>query len=109
MADCQETLNELNRYLDEELSADRVEEIIDHLKKCTDCQEAFEFHAVLRVTIRTKALRDEIPDDFIERLKGCFGNDIIDDAPEDTRAGDGGVITLERPDDENDESDDENP
>ena len=31
MADCQETLNELHRYLDEELSADRVEEILSHL------------------------------------------------------------------------------
>lgn len=103
MADCQETLNELNRYLDEELSADRVEEILDHLKKCTDCQEAFEFHAVLRVTIRTKAQRDEIPEDFIERLRGCFGDDIIDD----DRAGDGGVITLERPDDEYENQDDE--
>lgn len=77
MADCQETLNELNRYLDEELSDDRVQEIIEHLKKCTDCQEAFEFHAVLRDTIRAKAQRDEISDDFIERLKGCFGDDII--------------------------------
>ena len=79
MADCQETLNELNRYLDAELSEDRVRDIVDHLKKCTDCQEAFEFHSVLRDTIRAKAQRDEIPDDFIERLKGCFGDDIIDD------------------------------
>lgn len=80
MADCQETLNELHRYLDEELSADRVEEILSHLKMCSDCQEAYEFHAVLRDTIREKAQRDEISDGFLDRLKECFGNDLdLDD------------------------------
>jgi anti-sigma factor RsiW len=84
MADCQETLNELHRYLDEELSADRVEEILSHLKICSDCQEAFEFHAVLRDTIREKAQRDEISDDFLDRLKECFGGEILgDEHPED--------------------------
>lgn len=77
MADCQETLNELHRYLDEELSADRVQEILGHLKSCTDCQEAFEFHAVLRQTIREKAQRDEISDGFLDRLKDCFGDNVL--------------------------------
>ena len=79
MADCQETLNELHRYLDEELSADRVEEILSHRKGCTDCQEAYEFHAVLRDTIREKAQRDEISDGFLDRLKECFGDDVLPD------------------------------
>lgn len=83
MADCQETLNELHRYLDEELSADRVEEILSHLKLCSDCQEAYEFHAVLRDTIREKAQRDEISEGFLDRLKECFGNDLTDNLMED--------------------------
>lgn len=82
MADCQETLNELHRYLDEELSADRVEEILSHLKMCSDCQEAYEFHAVLRDTIRQKAQRDEISDGFLDRLKECFGDDLDLDSDE---------------------------
>lgn len=79
MADCQETLNELHRYLDEELSEERAREIVEHLKKCTDCFEAFEFHAVLKNTIRAKATNDELDDDFINRLKGCFGDEILGD------------------------------
>lgn len=83
MADCQETLNELHRYLDEELSADRVEEILSHLKICSDCQEAYEFHAVYKETIRAKAQRDELSDGFLDRLKECFGDDLsIDDDTE---------------------------
>ena len=83
MADCQETLNELHRYLDEELSADRVEEILSHLKACTDCQEAYEFHAVLRDTIREKAKRDELSEGFLNRLKECFGGDVVGDSNEE--------------------------
>lgn len=76
MADCQETLNELHRYLDEELSADRVDEILSHLKICSDCTEAYEFHAVLRETIRSKAQREELSEGFLNRLKECFGTEI---------------------------------
>ena len=83
MADCQETLNELHRYLDEELSAERVEEIIGHLKGCTDCQEAYEFHAVLRQSIREKAQRDELSDGFLDRLKECLGDEVMGDDPTD--------------------------
>lgn len=77
MTDCQETLNELHRYLDEELPADHVQEILSHLKGCTDCQEAFEFHAVLRQAIREKAQRDEISEGFLDRLKDCFGDNVL--------------------------------
>ncbi|MGA0117220.1 MAG: anti-sigma factor family protein [Ilumatobacteraceae bacterium] len=75
MADCQETLNELHRYLDEELSAERVGEILGHLKICSDCTEAYEFHAVYKETIRTKAQREELSEGFLDRLKECFGDE----------------------------------
>jgi anti-sigma factor RsiW len=83
MADCQETLNELHRYLDEELTAERVEEILSHLKICSDCTETFEFHAVLRGTIRAKAQRDELSEGFLDRLKECFGGEILGDEDSD--------------------------
>lgn len=77
MADCNETLKELERFLDSELPAERVSEIIGHLKGCTDCQGAYEFHAELRTTIRIKALRDELPDGFLDRLANCLGDDLM--------------------------------
>lgn len=85
MADCQETLNELHRYLDEELSADRVEEILSHLKICSDCTEAYEFHAVYKETIRTKAQREELSEGFLDRLKECFGDDFRDNDEDDDK------------------------
>ena len=80
MADCKETLRELESFLDSELSDDRVAEIIGHLKGCTDCQGAYEFHAELRTVIKTKAQNDELPDGFLDRLTSCFGDDVMGDA-----------------------------
>lgn len=77
MADCQETLKELERFLDAELPKDRSELVLAHLKVCSDCQGAFEFHAELRTAIRAKAQKDELPDGFLDRLKGCFGDEIL--------------------------------
>ena len=77
MADCQETLNELESYLDSELSVGRANEIITHLKGCTDCQGAYEFHADLRTAIKTKAKNEELPDGFLDRLRDCLGDDVL--------------------------------
>lgn len=77
MADCQETLKELERFLDAELPKDRSEKILEHLKVCVDCQGAFEFHAELRDTIKRKAQKDELPEGFLDRLQGCFGDEIL--------------------------------
>lgn len=80
MADCKETLRELESFLDSELSEERVAEIIGHLKACTDCQGAYEFHAELRTIIKTKAQNDELPDGFLDRLANCFGDEVMGDA-----------------------------
>lgn len=79
MADCQETLNELDRFLDSELSPGDKEEIMGHLSSCSDCQGAFQFHAELREVVKKKAQADELPDGFLDRLKNCFGDQIMGD------------------------------
>ena len=73
MPNCQETLKELELFLDSELPKVRVEEIMVHLTGCTDCQGAYEFHAELRTIVRAKAKRDHLPDGFTDRLLACFG------------------------------------
>jgi mycothiol system anti-sigma-R factor len=80
MANCQETLNEMYAYLDAELAADRATEIIGHLKVCTDCQSAYEFHAEFKTIIRVKAQNDELSEGFLDRLRECFGDDALNDA-----------------------------
>jgi mycothiol system anti-sigma-R factor len=72
MPNCQETLKELELFLDSELPKTRVEEIMVHLTGCTDCQGAYEFHAELRTIVREKAKRDHLPDGFTDRLLACF-------------------------------------
>ena len=80
MADCRETLAELETYLDRELGAERTEEILGHLKTCTDCQGAYEFHHELRTAIRIQAQKDELPDGFLQKLQDCFGDDVLGDS-----------------------------
>ena len=73
MPNCQETLKELELFLDSELPKARVEEIMVHLTGCTDCQGAYEFHPELRTIVRAKAKRDHLPEGFTDRLLACFG------------------------------------
>lgn len=75
MPNCQETLKELELFLDSELPKVRIEEIMVHLTGCTDCQGAYEFHAELRTIVRVKAKRDHLPEGFTERLLACFGSE----------------------------------
>lgn len=81
MADCNETIEELERYLDQELPARRVEEIVVHLKSCTDCQGAYEFHADLHRVITVKAQRDELSPGFLDKLRDCLSVEWPGDEP----------------------------
>lgn len=72
MADCNDTIDELERFLDKELPNHRVTEIIEHLRMCTDCQGAYEFHAELHRIVSIKATRDEISPEFLDKLRGCL-------------------------------------
>jgi mycothiol system anti-sigma-R factor len=79
MADCQETLDELERFLDKELPSARVQEILGHIKGCTDCQGAYEFHADLKRVINTKAAENQLPEGLMDKIRGCFGDDLLSD------------------------------
>lgn len=76
--DCQGTLEELNRFLDQELPADLKAEVTLHLTSCVDCQQAFDFHGELKRVVREKAQRDEIPAGLMDKILGCFGDDWVD-------------------------------
>ena len=79
MADCNETLRELETFLDGELSEDAQASIHDHLGSCMDCLQAFDFHAELRTVIRQKCSNDELPPGLLDRIAACFGDDVADD------------------------------
>jgi anti-sigma factor (TIGR02949 family) len=79
MADCNETIEQLEEFLDQELPTERVDAIVDHLKSCSDCQGAYEFHADLHRVISVKAQRDEVTPEFLGRLRECLNVEWSDD------------------------------
>jgi mycothiol system anti-sigma-R factor len=76
MGDCNETLRELEQFLDRELSSDARDAIHAHLDGCTHCLEAFDFHAELRQLIAAKCGHDELPPGLLARIQQCFGDDL---------------------------------
>lgn len=72
MPDCNETLRELDAFLDGELTERVIVEIRQHLATCTDCLGAFDFHAELRAVIRRSCGSDQMPDGLAERLRRCL-------------------------------------
>ena len=48
MADCNQTLQELDAFLDGEISVAAATGIHNHLESCVDCLQTFEFHAELK-------------------------------------------------------------
>ena len=76
--DCQSTLEELYRFLDQELPSDVKTDVMTHLNSCVDCQQAFDFHGELKRVVREKAQKDEMPDGLMDKILGCFGDDWAD-------------------------------
>ena len=79
MADCNETLRELDAYLDGELPDEVRFHIHDHLDGCLDCLQAYDFHAELKQAIRRKCSSDEMPSGLLGRIEQCFQADFDGD------------------------------
>jgi anti-sigma factor (TIGR02949 family) len=79
MADCKQALQELDAFLDGEISTSTREQIHDHLEGCVDCLQAFEFHAELKAAIRRKCSNDEMPAGLLTKIEMCFDEDFDGD------------------------------
>ena len=78
MADCNDTLRELEAFLDHELSDPAIRSIRAHLEGCVDCLQAFDFHAELKMVIARKCRNDELPPSLLLKIESCFGDDLLD-------------------------------
>lgn len=77
MADCEETLRELEMFLDGEMTAAELEHVRVHLLECLDCFQVFDFHAELRAVIRSKCREQQIPPGLLARVQeSCFGEGV---------------------------------
>lgn len=79
MANCNETIRELDAFLDGELPTDVREHIHEHLDQCLDCLQAFDFQAELKQAIRRKCQNDELPPGLLGRIEMCFDEDFDGD------------------------------
>lgn len=73
MADCEDTLRELEAFLDTELSPEAHHAVQKHLDGCLHCLHTFDFHAELRQVIATKCGGDEMPPGLLDKIQACFG------------------------------------
>ena len=79
MANCKETIRELDAFLDGELPDDVRDHIHEHLDQCVDCLQAFDFQAELKQAIRRKCQNDELPPGLLSRIENCFDEDFDGD------------------------------
>ena len=79
MADCNETIRELDAFLDDELPEAVRAHIHMHLDSCMDCLQAFDFQAELKLAIRRKCTNDKMPAGLMGRIESCFESVIGDD------------------------------
>ena len=79
MDDCNDTIRELETFLDGALSEDGHRSIHSHLAGCSDCLQAFDFQAELRSVIAEKCRNDEMPPGLLSRIERCFNEDFDGD------------------------------
>ncbi len=79
MNNCNETLRELETFLDGELTEDALRNIRAHLEGCQDCYQAFDFQAELKLVIAAKCQRDEMPPGLLSRIEECLQADLDGD------------------------------
>jgi len=84
MPDCNQTLHELQLFLDGELSAQEHAHVLEHLNECLECFHTFDFQAELKQVIAKKCRTDTMPDGLMERIQQCFQTD--GDTPVDAPA-----------------------
>ena len=71
VADCGEALHELYTFLDGELTPQRRVAISEHLDRCHDCIEAYDFEAELKIVIAQKC-REQVPDHLRQRIASAL-------------------------------------
>jgi len=66
-ADCAEAVERLYYFLDGELTLERRAVIQRHLDECSDCIEAYEFEAELRLAV-SRGCREQVPEQLRVRI-----------------------------------------
>ena len=71
---CNDALQEVYSYLDQELPTFTAWRVRRHLKTCDGCEAAYGFEEKLRVVIRLR-LREDPPPEFLARLRSAIDHE----------------------------------
>ncbi len=71
--DCEEALERLAAYLDQELDRTGRDEMERHLERCRSCFSRAEFERRLKERIQRGLVLDEVPREFEERIRTLLG------------------------------------
>ncbi|MDP9495842.1 MAG: zf-HC2 domain-containing protein [Actinomycetota bacterium] len=75
---CDEALTNLYQYLDREMDSANSERIRAHLDDCSGCFDIFEFEVRLKIVVRER-LFEEVPPEFIDRLRAALARESVID------------------------------
>lgn len=69
---CEETLREIESFLDGELDVSVQEQIKVHLSDCNPCMQRAEFRRHVKVVIRSKCTGDAVPAALEQRIRSLL-------------------------------------
>ena len=85
--DCEAALAEVYAYLDGEMTDAQRSVVASHLEGCSNCFEAFDFEAELRIVIQTRCRDDAVPETLRMRIVEQLRIIATTDAPPDQPGG----------------------
>ncbi len=68
---CDDSLERMYLYIDNELDAASAEVIRYHISDCPPCSDVFSFEERLKVVVRTR-LAEDVPADLLDRLRAVI-------------------------------------
>jgi mycothiol system anti-sigma-R factor len=71
---CDEALQDIQRFLDGELDASLHRDIQQHLSDCGPCMQRAEFRKHLKVMISSKCAQETVPPALLEKINGLLGS-----------------------------------
>ncbi len=74
-AECEQTLREIERFLDGEMQEDERTSLDGHLKDCSPCMERADFKRHLKELIASSCGCDEVPPELRERVQRMIAHD----------------------------------
>ncbi len=70
--DCQQVLEQIELYLDGELSGGLRAEIEEHLGRCAPCMDHSDFQRRLKELLRARCGCDEVPSHLLDRIRALI-------------------------------------